>query len=76
MKPKTMGTEQYPVTDAPYHEANGGDRGDLLEARGRSRELERERNILRRIAGQACLRVAGLEIIVAKLRGKGRSKRR
>ena len=38
--------------------------------------LRRQRNLLRRIAAGACLRIAGLEIIVAKLRGKGRSKRR
>jgi hypothetical protein len=52
--------------------------------------LRRQRDLLRRIAGQACLRIAGLELIVlrdnmrlarmemlvARLRGKGGARRR
>jgi len=38
------------------------------------RSIRAERDLLRRIAAGACLRVAGLEIIVAKLRGKGGAK--
>ena len=35
-------------------------------------KLRRQRDLLQRIAGQACLRVAGLELIVARLKAKGR----
>ena len=34
--------------------------------------VKAERDLLRRIAGQACLRIAGLEIIISRLKAKGR----